>query len=60
MPSRRHERRGSEIIAEHLAWANVISQSGYASHPGAHQKKKSQKVGNPKLAHLRFFHCPRC
>lgn len=50
MPLGRHERRGSEIRAEHLAQANVISQSGHARHrctPGL--RKARRKVENPKL-----------
>lgn len=48
MPPGRHERRGSEIIAEHLAQANVISQSGYASHAGAHQSGEGTEGGKPR------------
>lgn len=43
-----HERRGSEIIAEHLARANVISQSGSASHAGAHQSREGTEGGKPR------------
>lgn len=55
MPFGRQERRGSQIRAEHLAWANVISQSGHARHMGTPRLKK---VGNPELAHIQMSPLP--
>lgn len=55
MPLGRHERRGSQISAEHLAWANVISQSGHTRHtctPQLRQAQSSPTSGSP--------HCPQC
>lgn len=49
MPLGRHVRRGSEIRAEHLARANVISQSGHARHRCTHTQLREapREVGNP-------------
>lgn len=49
MPLERHERRGSESAAKHLAAANVISQSGHAR---CRRTLEPGKVEDSELAHL--------
>lgn len=49
MPLERHERRGSESAAKHLAAANVISQSGHA---WRRHTLEQEKVEDSELTHL--------